>query len=83
MTSPYGGGNTMELTPDMHRVHHSVRPEETNHNFGFNFPWWDRLFGSYRAQPERGHTDMVCGVSGFRDADEQRLHRLLLHPLYK
>jgi len=40
------------VTPDMHRVHHSVEPRETNSNFGFNLPWWDRLFGTYRAQPE-------------------------------
>src|SRR5690606_25342790 len=39
------------VTPDMHRVHHSWRMEETNSNYGFNFPWWDRLLGTYRAQP--------------------------------
>ena len=43
------------VTPDMHRVHHSVVPRETNSNFGFNLPWWDRLFGTYRAQPAAGH----------------------------
>ena len=43
------------VTPDMHRVHHSVDPRETNSNFGFNVPWWDRLFGTYRAQPQAGH----------------------------
>jgi sterol desaturase/sphingolipid hydroxylase (fatty acid hydroxylase superfamily) len=71
------------VTPDMHRVHHSVRPEELNRNFGFNFPWWDRLFGSYRAQPAGGHTAMEIGVPGFQDTESQKLHRLLLHPLYK
>ena len=45
------------VTPEMHRVHHSVKPRETNSNFGFNLPWWDRLFGTYRAQPAAGH----CG----------------------
>ena len=71
------------VTPDMHRVHHSVSPEETNSNFGFNFPWWDHLFGSYRAQPEGGHRDMEIGVRGFQRREEQLLPRLLLHPLYK
>ena len=43
------------VTPDMHRVHHSIIPDETNSNFGFNLPWWDRLLGTYRAQPAAGH----------------------------
>ncbi|MCP4381508.1 MAG: sterol desaturase family protein, partial [Hyphomicrobiales bacterium] len=43
------------VTPDMHRVHHSIHPDETNSNFGFNLPWWDRMFGTYRAQPRDGH----------------------------
>ena len=71
------------VTPDMHRVHHSVNPDELGKNFGFNFPWWDRLFGSYRAQPQGGHEGMEIGVRGFQDAKSQWLHRLLLHPLYK
>lgn len=69
------------VTPDMHRVHHSVEPRETNSNFGFNLPWWDRLFGTYRAQPAAGHADMVLGLRQFRDPSELRLHRLLLQPL--
>jgi sterol desaturase/sphingolipid hydroxylase (fatty acid hydroxylase superfamily) len=71
------------VTPDMHRVHHSVIPEEANTNFGFNFPWWDRLFGSYRQQPSGGHTGMTIGVRGFQNIEAQMLHRLLLHPLQK
>ena len=71
------------VTPDMHRVHHSVHADETDSNFGFNFPWWDRLFGSYRAQPRDGHQDMAIGVRGFQDAKSQMLHRLLLHPVYQ
>jgi sterol desaturase/sphingolipid hydroxylase (fatty acid hydroxylase superfamily) len=47
----------------MHRVHHSVRPQETNSNFGFNLPWWDRLFGTYRAQPRDGHEHMAIGIN--------------------
>ena len=47
------------VTPDMHRVHHSVIIRERNSNFGFNVPWWDRLFGTYRSQPEAGHQAMV------------------------
>src|SRR5262245_61598708 len=46
------------VTPEMHRVHHSVLPRETNSNFGFNLPWWDRLFGTYKAQPAEGHEGM-------------------------
>lgn len=56
------------VTPDMHRVHHSIDDDETNSNFGFNLPWWDRLFGTYRDQPRAGHTDMTIGIHGFREA---------------
>lgn len=55
------------VTPDMHRVHHSVEDDETNSNFGFNLPWWDRLFGTYRAQPRAGHEGMTIGIRTFRD----------------
>ena len=54
------------VTPDMHRVHHSVEDDETNSNFGFNLPWWDRLFGTYRSQPRAGHEHMTIGISTFR-----------------
>ena len=69
------------VTPDVHRVHHSVRYEESSSNFGFNLPWWDRLFGTYRAQPAAGHEAMTIGVDAFRSAGELRLDRLLLQPL--
>jgi sterol desaturase/sphingolipid hydroxylase (fatty acid hydroxylase superfamily) len=68
------------VTPDMHRVHHSVAPHETNSNFGFNLPWWDRLFGTYRDQPEAGHDQMAIGISQFQDQREQRLDRMLTQP---
>lgn len=55
------------VTPDMHRVHHSVEAEETNSNFGFSLPWWDRLFGTYRDQPKAGHEGMTIGVRTWRD----------------
>lgn len=55
------------VTPDMHRVHHSVEDDETNSNFGFNLPWWDRLFGTYRDQPRAGHQEMTIGIRTFRD----------------
>jgi len=58
---------TLVVTPDMHRVHHSVLRDETDRNFGFNLPWWDYLFGTYRAQPRHGHEGMAIGVPGFRD----------------
>ncbi len=68
------------VTPDMHRVHHSVEPRETNSNFGFNLPWWDRLFGTYRPQPAAGHDAMTIGVEQFRASRELRLDRMLLQP---
>ena len=68
------------VTPDMHRVHHSDIPAETNSNFGFNLPWWDRLFGTYRAQPALGHEAMTIGLDTFREAGELHLHRMLLQP---
>jgi sterol desaturase/sphingolipid hydroxylase (fatty acid hydroxylase superfamily) len=68
------------VTPDMHRVHHSILPHETNSNFGFNLPWWDRLFGTYRAAPEKGHDAMILGIEQFRDTGELRLDRLLAQP---
>jgi len=55
------------VTPDMHRVHHSVEDDEANSNFGFNLPWWDRLFGTYRDQPRAGHEDMNIGIHTYRD----------------
>jgi sterol desaturase/sphingolipid hydroxylase (fatty acid hydroxylase superfamily) len=68
------------VTPDMHRVHHSVDPEETNRNFGFTLAWWDRLCGTYRAQPGAGHEAMALGIPEFRTARDLRLDRLLLQP---
>lgn len=68
------------VTPDMHRVHHSIVARETNSNFGFNLPWWDRLFGTYRAQPAAGHLGMTIGIDQFRDPVEQRLDRMLTQP---
>ncbi|BCS87423.1 sterol desaturase family protein [Pseudodesulfovibrio sediminis] len=54
------------VTPDMHRVHHSTDMREANMNFGFNFPWWDRIFGTYKAQPDKGHNGMTIGLNIFR-----------------
>jgi sterol desaturase/sphingolipid hydroxylase (fatty acid hydroxylase superfamily) len=68
------------VTPDMHRVHHSAVARETNSNFGFNLPWWDRLFGTYRDQPAAGHEAMTIGVEQFRNPAEQRLDRMLTQP---
>ncbi|MHB8056423.1 MAG: sterol desaturase family protein [Desulfuromonadaceae bacterium] len=68
------------VTPDMHRVHHSVIPRETDSNFGFNLPWWDRLFGTYRAQPREGHDLMTIGLKEFRELDKLGLRDLLLLP---
>ncbi|MEX2288475.1 MAG: sterol desaturase family protein [Planctomycetaceae bacterium] len=62
------------VTPEMHRVHHSVISRETNSNFGFNLPWWDYLLGTYRAQPAAGHEQMTIGLTQFRN--EQLVDRL-------
>ncbi|WP_372972880.1 sterol desaturase family protein [Marinobacter sp.] len=69
------------VTPDMHRVHHSVIRRETDSNFGFNLPWWDRLFGTYRDQPEKGHLDMTIGIEDFRTRRDLRLDQMLIQPL--
>lgn len=55
------------VTPDMHRVHHSVEDDEANSNFGFNISIWDRLFGTYRDQPRAGHEGMTIGIHKYRD----------------
>ena len=68
------------VTPDMHRVHHSVRPSETNSNYGFNLPWWDRLLGIYRDQPKDGHDAMTIGLEQFQEPTRQSLWRLLALP---
>ena len=68
------------VTPDMHRVHHSIVVRETNSNFGFNLPWWDRLFGTYRAQPAAGHEAMTIGIEQFREPRELGLDRMLVQP---
>ena len=68
------------VTPDMHRVHHSVIIRETDSNFGFNFPWWDRLFRTYKAQPERGHIDMAIGLANYRDPKWLTLPWMLVVP---
>ncbi len=69
------------VTPDMHRVHHSIYPNETNSNFGFNFPWWDRLLGTYTPQPRDGHEAMTIGIEQFRTAGDLRLDRMLIQPV--
>jgi sterol desaturase/sphingolipid hydroxylase (fatty acid hydroxylase superfamily) len=71
------------VTPDMHRVHHSIERRETDSNFGFNLPWWDRLFGTYLAQPAAGHEGMTIGLPAFRSVEELRLLRMLAQPWRK
>jgi len=68
------------VTPDMHRVHHSVRPAETNSNFGFNIPWWDRIFGTYQDQPAAGHEAMEIGIEPVRQRRIQSLLWMLILP---
>lgn len=71
------------VTPDMHRVHHSVRSNETHSNFGFNLPWWDRLFKTYRAQPKDGHEEMTIGLPVFREKKYLKIQNLLKVPFIK
>ena len=68
------------VTPQMHQVHHSIVRVETDSNFGFNLPWWDRLFGTYRAEPAAGEEGMTIGLPIFRDVAELRIVRLLTQP---
>ncbi|OZB19876.1 MAG: sterol desaturase [Rhodobacterales bacterium 34-62-10] len=68
------------VTPDMHRVHHSIDPRETNSNYGFNLPWWDRLLGTYVAQPAKGHDGMQIGIEQFRTRRDLWLDRMLIQP---
>ena len=69
------------VTPSMHRVHHSVRREETDSNYGFHLSLWDRLFRSYRAAPLQPEASMPIGLPAFRQPEDQRLLALLLQPL--
>ena len=71
------------VTPDMHRVHHSIHGDETDSNFGFNIPWWDRLFRTYRPQPRDGHEKMTLGLPYFRDARSTNIISLLVQPFLK
>jgi len=69
------------VTPDMHRVHHSIEDDETNSNFGFSLTWWDRLFGTYRDQPRAGQVGMTIGIRDHTDPREvDRLDGMLLLP---
>jgi sterol desaturase/sphingolipid hydroxylase (fatty acid hydroxylase superfamily) len=69
------------VTPDMHRIHHSVHRFETDSNFGFVLPWWDRMSGTYRAEPTAGQTRMVVGIESFRTDRDLWLDRLVLNPI--
>jgi sterol desaturase/sphingolipid hydroxylase (fatty acid hydroxylase superfamily) len=69
------------VTPDMHRIHHSVRQQETNSNYGFSVSLWDRLFGTYTAEPEGGQTGFTTGLPGYAAKDGARIDRMLVDPL--
>ena len=71
---------TLLVTPDMHRVHHSVIQKEHNSNYGFNLSLWDRLFNSYVAQPSKGHLNMTIGLNDFRTLKNQYITELLKMP---
>lgn len=83
---PSGLDRTIRLvlvTPDMHRVHHSANPKETDQNFGFSLSWWDYLFRTYTAQPNEGHTDMKIGLNEYREGEKIRLLNLLKLPFMR
>ena len=69
------------VTPDMHRVHHSINRKETDRNYGFNIPLWDYIFKSYTAQPKDGHQNMLIGVDKFRSSKQQQFLQLLAQPI--
>lgn len=71
------------ITPDMHRVHHSVHKNEHDFNYGFCLSCWDRLFGSYLDQPKDGHQEMKIGLEIFNQKEEARLDKLLTQPFRK
>jgi sterol desaturase/sphingolipid hydroxylase (fatty acid hydroxylase superfamily) len=68
------------VTPEMHRVHHSTIRWETNSNLGFSFPWWDRLFGTYRGQPAKGHLEMTIGLDQYKEPGKLTLPWLIVLP---
>jgi sterol desaturase/sphingolipid hydroxylase (fatty acid hydroxylase superfamily) len=68
------------VTPDMHRIHHSTIPQETNRNFGFNLPWWDRVLGTYLSDPDKGHEHMTIGLEHYRDPTRLTWLRLMVLP---
>jgi sterol desaturase/sphingolipid hydroxylase (fatty acid hydroxylase superfamily) len=69
------------VTPDMHRIHHSIHADETDSNFGFVLPWWDRVFGTYRIEPAESQARMVVGIESFRRDRDLWLDRLVLNPI--
>lgn len=68
------------ITPDMHRVHHSTIPTETDSNYGFSISWWDRLCKTYTPDPKYGHTNMPIGLNAYRSQKDLSFTRLLLLP---
>ena len=68
------------VTPDMHRVHHSAEIGEMNRNFGFNFPWWDRMLGTYRDQPAAGHQAITNGLREYQTDSTQTLFWMVALP---
>jgi sterol desaturase/sphingolipid hydroxylase (fatty acid hydroxylase superfamily) len=86
VTVPPGVEKVLRLlivTPDMHRVHHSIFRNEIDSNFGFQSAWWDRLFRTYRAEPRLSHETMTLGLEDFRDPRDLRLDRLLVQPFVR
>ena len=71
------------VTPDMHRIHHSVIAQEHNRNFGFNFPWWDKIFNTYKDQPSKGQDAIDIGISGYEEDVSIGILPLLIQPFRK
>ena len=68
------------VTPDMHRIHHSIEVSETNSNFGFNLSIWDRLLGTYKTDALKAQPDIIIGIDTFRRPEELTFYSLLMMP---
>jgi sterol desaturase/sphingolipid hydroxylase (fatty acid hydroxylase superfamily) len=80
---PDGLLRRLVVTPDMHLTHHSTLRQENTRNFGFNFSFWDRLFGTYLAEPAAGRQGMVIGLTNFQDVRYERFWKMIINPLEK
>lgn len=81
MITLVAASSLLESSNLMLLIHHSAEARETNSNFGFNLPWWDRLFSTYSSEPEAGHENMSIDLTQFRTPNELRLDRMLVQSI--